>query len=169
MTTEAPDKPATGGRVNYVTASLLQRLGAMFVDALLFITLVAVPATLASWWFAPGTPGSCNFVGTVETCTPASADYLRFTRLVFFGLSAAFLVIYSIAAGRGSTIGKRSTEAMIVDVRTGDPVGFWRALLRTVCIALSVLPFGAGLLLALANTERRTLHDFIAKTRVISP
>jgi uncharacterized RDD family membrane protein YckC len=88
---------------------------------------------------------------------------------VFFSLSAVFVVIYSFAAGGGSTIGKRSTESMIVDVNTGDPIGFPRALLRTLCIALSIIPLGAGLALALSNRQRRTLHDFIANTRVISP
>jgi uncharacterized RDD family membrane protein YckC len=42
-----------------------------------------------------------------------------------------------------------------------------RAIGRTLTGAVSFLSFGLGLVPALFNVERRTLHDHVAHTRVV--
>lgn len=153
----------------YVPATIAQRLGAWLADGMLFIALVAVPSVLISWWFGPEDFTTCTFVGGSEVCSDPTPEALRYTRTVFYGLSSIFILVFSVYVGRGRTIGKRSTEAMIVDAKTGDTIGFVRGLIRTLSLGLSAFPLGAGFLLAFTNRERRMLHDYIAGTRVISP
>jgi uncharacterized RDD family membrane protein YckC len=154
--------------VRYIRASFPQRLGALLVDGLLFLALVATPATLASWWFGPADFTNCEFVGSSESCS-ITPEALRFTRTVFYILTAVFIPLYARLISTGASIGKRSTECMVIDARTGLTIGYWRALARTVLSVIGVACFGLGLLFALANSQRLAVHDKIMGTRVISP
>lgn len=69
--------------------------------------------------------------------------------------------------GFGTTPGKYLQGLRVVDHRTGERAALWRLVLRYIGYFLSLLPFGLGFLLVLANRERRALHDYIAGTRVI--
>jgi len=51
--------------------------------------------------------------------------------------------------------------------RDGRPVGYGRALARTLSGGFDVLTLGLGRLVALVNRERRGLADLIAGTRVV--
>jgi uncharacterized RDD family membrane protein YckC len=68
----------------------------------------------------------------------------------------------------GTSPGKFLVELRIVDHRTGGPPSFWRLVLRYVGYFLSILPLGLGFLVAVFNRDRRTLHDFLAGTRVVA-
>ena len=69
----------------------------------------------------------------------------------------------------GRSIGKRATETMVVDVASGQTIGYGRALLRTVLSVVGLAAFGVGLLFVLTNRQRRAAHDLVVGTRVISP
>lgn len=63
--------------------------------------------------------------------------------------------------------GKYLHGLRVVDHRTGQRAALWRLVLRYIGYFLAALPLGLGFLLALANRERRGLHDYLAGTRVI--
>ena len=160
--------PADSGRVaTYRSATMLQRIGGLLVDTLLFIVAVPVVAVLVQWIWGPGGLAGCEGAILDDSCVP-SAEALFFSRVAFWSLAAVWLVSYAWTVERGSSIGHRSTESMVVDARTGDTIGDGRALLRTVVGIVGLVPLGAGLLVALTNRDRRALHDLAAGTRVIA-
>ena len=146
----------------------MQRAGAIIVDVLLFIVTVMVPATLISWWFGPAELTTCEFSGSTESCS-ISPEALRYTRTVAYVLAVLWLFVYAWAIRTGASIGKRATEILVVDARTGETIGYRRALLRSLLAVLGLACFGIGLLFTLTNKHRRALHDLAVGTRVISP
>lgn len=152
----------------YITATTMQRIGALIVDILLFIVTVMVPATLISWWFGPEEFTVCEFAGSSESCSIAP-DALRFTRAAAYALAALWAVAYAFVISTGASPGKRATEILVVDATTGETIGYLRALARTVIAVLGVACFGLGLFVTITNPHRRALHDLVVGTRVISP
>ncbi|MGZ0193168.1 MAG: RDD family protein [Acidimicrobiales bacterium] len=94
---------------------------------------------------------------------------MRFTRIVFSALLALWVLWYSRTIAQGASVGKRSTEVMVIDAKTGETISYRRAVLRTLLSAVSFLFFFLGILIAVTNQERRAAHDLITGTRVISP
>lgn len=152
----------------YIRASLPQRAGAVLVDCLLFSVTVALPATLISWWFGPPDFLICESSGSTESCR-ITPEALRYTRIVFYLLASVFVLVYARSTARGASIGKRSTEVLVIDVRNGATISYGRALARTLLSIVSFCLFGLGFFFALTNTKRRTFHDVLTRTRVISP
>ena len=140
----------------------------MLVDCLLFTVTVAVPATLISWWFGPPDFTICTSTGSSESCS-VTPEALRYTRTVFYILAAVFVLVYARSTARGASIGKRSTEVLVIDVENGATIGYARALVRTLLSIVSFGLFGLGFFFALTNDKRRTFHDVLTRTRVISP
>ncbi len=56
---------------------------------------------------------------------------------------------------------------LVVVTTDGQHVGVGRALLRTICIPLSLILLGIGALMILIDRRRRALHDLIAGTAVV--
>jgi uncharacterized RDD family membrane protein YckC len=85
---------------------------------------------------------------------------------------AAFLLLIDLAyfsaftAVGGQTIGKMAAGIRVIadDDRLVDPA---RAVRRALAGLLSALTLGAGYIPALVGPDRRTLHDRLARTRVI--
>lgn len=140
------------------------------VDGLLFCVLVLVPAWIISWGFGPGGMTGCGLTATnLDGECISSAEALRFTRIAFYALSALWVLWYSRSISQGASVGKRSTEIMVIDATTGKTISFRRAVIRTLLSAPSFLFFFVGMLVACTNRERRAAHDLIMGTRVISP
>ncbi|NND75123.1 MAG: RDD family protein [Ilumatobacter sp.] len=154
--------------IRYLPASIVQRVGALVVDALLFACLVLVPTTLIAWWFGPEARTYCEFRNGSESCR-ITPEALRYIRGVFWPIAAVFVLVYSRAIATGASIGKKATEIIVVDAETARPISYGRAVARTVLSVVSVAAFGLGLLMIVTNRERRALHDYIMRTRVISP
>jgi len=74
-----------------------------------------------------------------------------------------FLFFWSLS---GQTLGKLLTSSRVVDP-LGQPLGFSRALVRTLGIGLSVLPLGAGFVGLWSDIGRRAWHDRLASTKVV--
>jgi len=168
MASSSAIAPAAHRLDRYIAATIPQRLGALLVDILIFCVSVALPATLASSWFGPAAFTTCTFVDGSESCS-ITPEALRYTRTVFYALTAVWVLAYSWTISRGASIGKRATEVMVIDARTGATIGYWRAVSRTVLSMISFAAFGLGLLLIFTNRDRRAAHDYIMGTRVISP
>lgn len=85
--------------------------------------------------------------------------------IVVFTLLFALLYTAVLHAGPGQTIGK-----MLVGVRVvaldGEPLGLGPALLRSAAYLVSLLPLGAGFLMAGLRRDKRALHDLLAGSRV---
>lgn len=125
------------------------RCGALLIDYLIVAAIIAFSTLLARLFTARVAADSAITVGLV--------------------VAAAFAVLDMVVlpALTGRTVGKWAT-GLRVECRSGERVGFARALLRhTVGYLLSLLTFGLGFLLAALNREGRALHDLIAGTVVV--
>jgi len=66
-----------------------------------------------------------------------------------------------------ATPGKLLVDCEIVDADTGKPIDFQQALLRYIAYAISLIPFGLGILWILWDKRKQGWHDKIAGTVVI--
>ena len=66
----------------------------------------------------------------------------------------------------GGTLGKMACRIRIVTA-SGERLGYGHSLLRALAQWVSLLPCGAGFVLAAFDRQKRALHDFICNTRVI--
>lgn len=73
--------------------------------------------------------------------------------------------VYLVGA-RGSSIGKKIAGIIVMDKRTPQLLGFWRAFLRQISKKLSWIPLGAGYLWMLLDNDNQTWHDKIAGSKV---
>lgn len=83
------------------------------------------------------------------------------------GGALGFVVLQVFWEGRGGTPFRRGYGAVIVDMRTGRPIGPARAFLRIVVANISLVVFGLGYLWMLWDPKRQTWHDKAARTFVI--
>ena len=80
----------------------------------------------------------------------------------------AFVPLYHILlwSSRGQTVGMMAVHIKVLS-RNGGRVTRRRSALRLFGYAASVLPLFLGLLMALFDRKRRTLHDLLAGTVVV--
>lgn len=86
----------------------------------------------------------------------------------FFEFTLVLIVTLTFWVKTGQTPGKKAAEIRIVDVKTGNNPTLAQALLRYVGYGLSLLPLGLGFLLVVWRNDKRSLHDLLAGTCVIS-
>jgi uncharacterized RDD family membrane protein YckC len=144
-------------------ASAGSRLGAVFVDGLLFL-----PAGIVA--------GIIAFVMRPPTGQPSPAPGMgAIVGGVLAGLYVLALAIVQIVmlSTRGQTIGKRAMKVRVVKL-DGSAPGFVHAvLLRVIVNALpSAIPLIGSLyglidILFIFRADRRCIHDLIAGTRVV--
>jgi uncharacterized RDD family membrane protein YckC len=82
-------------------------------------------------------------------------------------LCGGYFVLFTAAGGQ--TIGKMAARIRVVNspgVRRAR-VSFRTAVIRTVACLGSVVPLGAGFILAVVNDDRCAFHDRVAATRVV--
>jgi uncharacterized RDD family membrane protein YckC len=82
-------------------------------------------------------------------------------------LNGGYLTLFTAAGGQ--TIGKMLAGTRVVSDRDGSSrrVAFGTAVVRASASLLSLIPAGAGFLIALVRADGRALHDTLAETRVI--
>ena len=139
----APEITRPAGLGRRVSAALTDHAILLGVDAIVvYSTLRMVALTMGDWRALPPVP------------------LLAFLALVKLAYFSAFTAI------GGQTIGKMAAGIRVVadEHFQMDP---GRAIGRTLTGAVSFLSFGLGLVPALFNVERRTLHDHVAHTRVV--
>lgn len=128
------------------------RCGALLIDYIILAIIIAF-CTLVARPLGSGSARSAS--NTLEN----------------FGLILALAVLVLnfglLAAWRGVTLGKWAT-GLRIERKDGGPAGWARVLVRHfVGYPLSLLTLGLGFLLAVFNTQGRTLHDLIAGTIVV--
>jgi uncharacterized RDD family membrane protein YckC len=79
----------------------------------------------------------------------------------------AFLVYLWIGEVFGGSVGKRAIGIHVVRASTWRSPGAIRGLLRLAAKALTIATLGLGYAVLLLDPERRTVHDWVAGTRVI--
>lgn len=95
----------------------------------------------------------------------------QFTYMVSFYLLPALFLFYftwTVGGTRRATWGQRCLKIEVVTTRTGGEVGYVRALVRAVLLAVSIGLAGLGCVLYFI-TDGRMLHDLISGTRVVAP
>jgi uncharacterized RDD family membrane protein YckC len=148
----APARARTRVRVYRTRAPFSLRCGALLID---YIVLVAIVAT--STLIARMLGGGARIAGnSTETLGLLLAVLVA---LLNFGLFAGLW---------GQTIGKWAT-GLRIERTNGQTVGPGRMALRHFLgYPLSILTLGIGFLVAAVNTRGRTLHDVIADTVVVT-
>jgi len=95
-----------------------------------------------------------------------SAPYVAVS--VLLGYVFAFVPLYHIVLWSrwGQTVGKMAVHIKVLS-RTGGRLSLGRSALRLLGYAASVAPLFLGIVIALFDRERRTLHDRLADTVVV--
>jgi uncharacterized RDD family membrane protein YckC len=92
--------------------------------------------------------------------------------LIAVGIVAFYLVVFVpsyhviLWNSRGQTVGKMAVHLKVVS-RDGGRVSMGRSALRLVGYFASTAPLMLGLVMALFDRQRRTLHDHLAGTVVV--
>jgi uncharacterized RDD family membrane protein YckC len=136
-----------------VAASLIPRVWAAIVDALVLLSIASIVLYL--------TLRICGVTWAHATIVPP-VPFVSFLLLIAGGYFTLFT-----AAG-GQTIGKMAAGIRVVpmDLEIGRvPLG--HSLMRAGAYAVSALPAGLGFLPALVGEEKRAVHDRLADTRVV--
>jgi uncharacterized RDD family membrane protein YckC len=85
--------------------------------------------------------------------------YSIISTLLYFGLATYF--------GNGKTLGKKLLKIRVVSL-SHSRMTLWQSLERALGYGASILEFGFGFMQFFINPNRRTVHDRIAETIVIS-
>lgn len=125
-------------------ANFVSRLVAYVLDVL----LLAVPA------------------GALVTMLGKGAHEARPTIGVVLVLAALAYFVVLEGGPSGATLGKRAARLRVV-AADGGPLGYRRALMRTLARLLSAFPCYAGFLWCLIERQGRCWHDMLAGSRVI--
>ncbi len=116
----------------------------------------------------PKEAGLCNdFDGFSRPCDVPTGTTAGIGALLYIAGFVVYAVIYCRMLGRGATWGRRAAGYRIVDERTGQPIGTGRAVGRYFATILSALPCYLGFLWPLWDSENRTFHDMIVRTRAV--
>src|SRR4051794_34340862 len=108
--------------------------------------------------------GVAWFVGVVVALGLSLITVPDDVRAVLVATGAALALLWSAAyfaffwSASGQTPGNRVMRIRVVDAVAGEPIAMRRAVLRVLALPLSVLPFGAGVLMILVDPRRRALH-----------
>ena len=130
---------ASAGGASGPRAGFGQRLGAFLIDIIL---LTVVSLVLVALFGETAASGLNLLIG-----------------LAYWG--------YFEGSPSGQTIGKRALGIRVIDYRTGNPLGFGKALLRYLARILSTIPCLLGYFWMLWDKEKQTWHDKLCSTVVV--
>jgi len=135
------------------------RLGAKIIDGIAVGMVLGIPAAiimLMSLGQARSTPGAINL------------NVFTVMNLFWQFVSTVLMVIYNwfFLARFAATPGKMVCGLKVVTA-TGGPITSGQALGRSAAEILSKITCFIGYIIAAFDTEKRTLHDHIANTRVV--
>ena len=134
---------SASGPARRLCAGLVDHLILLGVDAIVvYFTLKMAALDVADWQLLPPVP---------------LVAFLGMLKLAYF---CAFTLV------GGQTIGKMALRIRVV-ADDGSPVDAGRAIQRTLVGAVSLIVVGAGLVPIALASDRRGLHDRVARTRVI--
>lgn len=151
------------------------RLGAFLLDGLLYglLSLVfVIPGTILIVAAFRDCTTTERFDGTTELrCADGAFDWAAlFGGLAVMALGVLVVMfLYVRAMGRtGQTWGARIVGVRVVDARTAQPIGFWRALGRSVFANIfSSAIFYLGYLWMLWDDQQQTWQDKVVNSIVV--
>ncbi len=132
--------------IQYPSATLFRRLAATFYDAMLVFAVLAALTFIV--------------VTTLGDAVPSGNIFFQFL------LTAATAVYFSGFWVTGQTPGMRTWKLRLV-TQAGQRISWQRALIRFAVAIPSTAIFGLGFLWAIFDADKQTLHDRIAKTRLV--
>jgi uncharacterized RDD family membrane protein YckC len=142
-----------------------RRVGASLLDSLIWFGFL-MPGFIALG-AGPSEVEPCTVDGESGLCEVPTAGTAAVAVLLFLGFGIPYLVIYCRMLGKGATWGRRAAGYRVLDERTMQPIGTGRAVGRFFATYVSALPCYLGLLWPLWDSEHRTFHDMIVRTRAI--
>jgi uncharacterized RDD family membrane protein YckC len=149
-----------------VYAGWWQRVGAVVIDGLILI-LFFVPAII-TLVVGPSETEVCRVNDELRWCTVPTSGTTGVAAVLCVAGLIVHLVLYCRAVGRrGQSWGMGAAGYRIADERTGAMIGLERAVGRYFARIVSVLPCYLGFLWPLWDSERRTFHDMIVRTRAV--
>jgi len=116
-----------------------------------------------------GIPGGLLAVVLIAALATRDVMVIGFVYPAAAVVGPAFLLWNSgYRQGRsGQSLGKQALGARLVGARSGEPVGFGRAVARQVAHLLDGLPLGLGYLWPLWDEQRQTFADKVCSTLVV--
>jgi uncharacterized RDD family membrane protein YckC len=143
-------------------AGFWPRLGAYFLDRVVLVMLLAM---ICQWkhWTMPVFPEVLNRV----TCQHFIDESILFGQQVSPYLFLLIVLYEVLLTGTfGATLGKMAVGAKIIGA-DGSPLGYSRALLRSLAARFTEMMLFVGYLWIIARSDKRGLHDLLAGTRVV--
>jgi uncharacterized RDD family membrane protein YckC len=134
-------------------AGVTSRGAALVVDAFLVVASTAVVGGAAAL--------VASVVGGLRPEWLAQALLSLATAAIAVGY---FVLFWQIA---GQTPGMRLLGVRVLSTRSGGRLTGWQAVLRTVGLALAIIPCFLGFVPALFDSRRRALPDYLAGTVVV--
>lgn len=135
------------GALNYATFG--QRFAAKFLDGIIIFVIQMIVGFATASLAGPGDGSSA--LGTFLSIL-----------MMFFGVFYAVFFLTKFNA----TPGKMAMKLRVVTPE-GEPIGFKKALIRSLMEIVSGLILYIGYIMAAFDDEKRALHDRVASTRVI--
>lgn len=148
-------------------ASRGKRLGAFCIDAvapavacvIMSITLGIIAATQAMYYQTP-----YGYYG-YNTGTPAGAVAAFLISIIVL---IAYAVVQIVLFTKSQTLGKMALGLQVVSSTNGEPIGFWKMLLREWIVKqASAVVWGLGFIWILIDEKSRGWHDKILDTYVV--
>jgi uncharacterized RDD family membrane protein YckC len=151
-------------------ASWPRRVGAAVIDALPVVAAALV--ALALMWLTRNR--ACDGDPAVRDIGAQCATNVTTIGQLFFLLCWLATIGYAVwNLGRrqgttGSSLGKSVLKIRVVGVRTGEPIGFWRSLVRQLAHVLDLFTLGLGYLWPLWDRRNQTFADKLSSTVCVS-
>jgi uncharacterized RDD family membrane protein YckC len=142
------------------------------LDALVYFFALPLIVGIVLTDVVAGQPrrGLCtNESGVVRNCmVPNETRSVLVFTLQLIATVVGFLAYAWMVGRRGQSVAGRALGVAVVDVDTGVPIGFVRALGRlTLRTFVSIPLLGIGCAVALFDPLRQTLHDRAANSLVV--
>jgi uncharacterized RDD family membrane protein YckC len=149
-------------------AGFSSRAVAWVVDQAIALTIPIIIITIIHYFLSIGAVAS--FMSLLESLFPTTSAFMNWFLGAQFTLVVTLLSFYAyfvfFLSTTGQTVGMALMGLRVVTI-TGQRVRPGRAVLRTLCYALSLAPFGLGYLWVLGQDQRQAWHDRIARTYVL--
>jgi uncharacterized RDD family membrane protein YckC len=150
---QPPPPPAPAGPPREALAGFWRRLAASFLDWILIgVVAAAVGQLFGVDLPAPPSGGDVSF-------QPAPGPFIL-VELVYF--------TYFHATSAGQSIGNKILGIRVLDATTGRSLPYPRAFARALMSSLSAIPLFLGYFWMLWDPRKRTWHDIVAESLVVS-
>ena len=128
--------------------SLLRRFGAILYDSLLLITILFIASFLVVIPF---------------NIKPDNTFFFLYQAYIFI---VAFIFFAWFWTHNGQTLGMRTWKMKVV-TEDGNAITWGKCLIRYAVAIISWTVFGLGFLWSLWDTQHRTWHDIVSKTKLV--